>query len=89
MDRGAGPPDPPDTDAPGERAQFEPTEQAQVRAEWEATTTARCPRCAVAMHRRAIGGGSFGLGYARRRVWLLCPRCHRSVIFDAARGTRN
>jgi hypothetical protein len=40
------------------------------------------------MIRRAIGGGSFGLGYARRREWLLCPRCRRSAIFDAARGTR-
>jgi len=37
---------------------------------------------------RDIGGGSFGLGYARRRQWLLCPTCRRSVIFDRERGTR-
>jgi hypothetical protein len=43
----------------------------------------------VTMNSRGIGGGSFGLGYARRRVWLLCPRCRRSAIFDAARATRN
>jgi len=36
-----------------------------------------------------IGGGSFGLGYARRREWLICPKCHRSAIFDVKRGTRN
>jgi hypothetical protein len=40
------------------------------------------------MTARAIGGGSFGLGYARRREWLLCPACRRSVIFDRERGTR-
>ena len=47
-----------------------------------------CPRCAVLMTQRAIGGGSFGLGYHRQRVWLLCPQCRRSVIFDVKRGTR-
>lgn len=48
-----------------------------------------CPRCAHAMTERAIGGGSFGLGYARRREWLLCPVCHRSTLFDVRRRTRN
>jgi hypothetical protein len=38
---------------------------------------------------RSIGGGSFGLGYARRREWLICPQCKRSAIFDVKRGTRN
>jgi hypothetical protein len=37
---------------------------------------------------RSIGGGSFGLGYARKREWLICPTCRRSVIFDVKRGTR-
>jgi hypothetical protein len=40
------------------------------------------------MTQRAIGGGSFGLGYARRREWLICPSCRRSAIFDIKRGTR-
>jgi len=48
----------------------------------------RCPRCAMLMTQRAIGGGSFGLGYHRQREWLLCPQCRRSVIFDVKRGTR-
>ncbi|HEY9478687.1 MAG TPA: hypothetical protein VIP79_01300, partial [Gemmatimonadaceae bacterium] len=48
-----------------------------------------CPRCEVVMTVRPIGGGSFGLGYARRREWLICPKCHRSAIFDVKRGTRN
>jgi uncharacterized protein (DUF983 family) len=48
-----------------------------------------CPRCGERMTARAIGGGSFGLGYARRREWLICPKCRRSALFDVKRGTRN
>jgi hypothetical protein len=40
------------------------------------------------MRERPITGGSFGLGYRRRREWLMCPRCKRSVLFDSERGTR-
>jgi hypothetical protein len=47
-----------------------------------------CPRDGGTMIRRAIGGGSFGLGYARQRDWLICPTCKRSAIFDVSRGTR-
>jgi len=50
---------------------------------------AACPRCGVAMTAREIGGGSFGLGYARKREWLICPTCRRSALFDVRRGTRN
>lgn len=60
----------------------------ELRALRESTGAPRCPRCHVAMTHRAIGGGSFGLGYARRREWLICPKCHRSAIFDVTRGTR-
>jgi hypothetical protein len=41
------------------------------------------------MTARNIGGGSFGLGYARKREWLICPACKRCVIFVVKRGTRN
>jgi hypothetical protein len=41
------------------------------------------------MTEREIGGGSFGLGYARKREWLICPTCRRSALFDVRRGTRN
>jgi hypothetical protein len=75
--------------APEGHAQFTTDEQQRIRDAWRTDGQTRCPRCDVVMHRRAIGGGSFGLGYARRRFWLLCPRCRRSAIFDAARGTRN
>ncbi|HNV73454.1 MAG: hypothetical protein IPF87_17445 [Gemmatimonadetes bacterium] len=72
-----------------EGAKYSTEEEAAVRAAVAAGEGATCPRCAVRMTRRSIGGGSFGLGYARRREWFLCPSCHRSVIFDLKRGTRN
>ena len=72
-----------------ESAQYAPEEEAAVRAAHAAGEPALCPRDGAAMTVRAIGGGSFGLGYARRREWLLCPQCRRSVIFDMKRGTRN
>lgn len=72
-----------------ELAQYEAAEQKAVRDVFAAGGQPRCPRCDVAMTVRSIGGGSFGLGYARRREWLICPQCRRSVLFDLRRGTRN
>lgn len=72
-----------------EGAAFTPAEERAVREAYTAQGSADCPRCAVRMRERSIGGGSFGLGYARKREWLLCPQCHRSVLFDLKRGTRN
>jgi hypothetical protein len=72
-----------------ESAQYTPDEHQRIRASLVAGETPECPRCAVALTTRPIGGGSFGLGYARRREWLICPHCRRSAIFDVKRGTRN
>lgn len=72
-----------------ERARFSTEEERAMRLEFDAGTMPACPRCAVPMTARGIGGGSFGLGYARRREWLICPSCRRSAIFDRRRGTRN
>ena len=72
-----------------EQAQFTPEEQRAVRDAYARGEPPVCPRDGATMTVRAIGGGSFGLGYARRREWLICPQCRRSVIFDLKRGTRN
>ncbi len=80
------PRDPPRDD---QRAQFTEDEQRAMRAAFAAGQPVRCPRCDAAMTSRAIGGGSFGLGYARQREWLMCTRCKRSAMFDVKRGTRN
>lgn len=73
---------------PPPEAAFTPEEEAALRRAVAGGAEARCPRCDVRMNGRPIGGGSFGLGYARRREWYLCPRCKRSILFDRARGTR-
>lgn len=72
-----------------EAAQYTAEEERAVREAARRGEKPLCPRCDVAMTARDIGGGSFGLGYARRREWLICPRCRRSVLFDRTRGTRN
>ncbi len=71
-----------------ERAQYDAAEDKAVIDAYARDGHADCPRCGVRMRERLIGGGSFGLGYARKREWLLCPSCHRSVLFDIKRGTR-
>jgi hypothetical protein len=73
----------------GEHAQYEAAEQKAIREAVAAGEPAVCPRDGAVLTARAIGGGSFGLGYARKREWLICPTCRRSVIFDRKRGTRN
>ena len=70
------------------QAQYTPTELQKIRADFVAGKAPVCPRCSISMTRREIGGGSFGLGYARQRDWLICRKCRRSAIFDAQRGTR-
>jgi ribosomal protein S27AE len=71
-----------------ENAQYTPLELQRIKAEFAGGKMPQCPRCNVAMSRREIGGGSFGLGYARQRDWLICGKCRRSAIFDIQRGTR-
>jgi hypothetical protein len=71
-----------------EQATYDAAEERGIRERFEAGERPTCPRDGATMTLRSIGGGSFGLGYARRRKWLLCPACRRSVIFDRERGTR-
>jgi hypothetical protein len=73
----------------GESARYEPDEERAIRARVAAGEAPTCPRDGATMTARKIGGGSFGLGYARNREWLICPECRRSVLFDVKRGTRN
>lgn len=70
-------------------AQYNPEELNAIRGSIAAGQPPICPRCNVKMSHRDIGGGSFGLGYARKRDWLICGKCKRSAVFDIARGTRN
>ena len=74
---------------PGDETQYTAAEVDAIRRAYTGTETPDCPRCGSRLTRRPIGGGSFGLGYARRREWLICPGCKRSALFDLKRGTRN
>ena len=69
-------------------AAYTADEEREIRRQAAAGAKPVCPRDGTTLTARMIGGGSFGLGYARRREWLLCPACKRSVIFDRERGTR-
>jgi hypothetical protein len=69
-------------------ATYDAGEQKALRAAVAAGEVPTCPRDGAVMTRRPIGGGSFGLGYARQREWLICPTCRRSALFDVRRGTR-
>lgn len=71
-----------------ESARYTTEEERALREAVLRGETPSCPRCAVAMTHRPLGGGSFGLGYHRQREWLLCPSCKRSALFDVKRGTR-
>ena len=72
-----------------ERAQYTAAQLAAIRDAHLGGEPVACPVCGARMTARPIGGGSFGLGYARRREWLICSGCHRSALFDVRRGTRN
>lgn len=76
-------------DHAGDEAQYTAAEVDQIQRAYRSDHGAECPRCGERMTQRPIGGGSFGLGYARRREWLICPGCKRSALFDLKRGTRN
>ena len=71
-----------------DEAAYGADEERLIRERFLAGERPVCPRDGALLTLRDIGGGSFGLGYARRRQWLLCPTCRRSVIFDRERGTR-
>jgi hypothetical protein len=72
-----------------ETARYTPDEEHAIRDAFARGNEPVCPRDGGRLTARSIGGGSFGLGYARSRKWLICPECKRSVIFDQKRGTRN
>lgn len=74
---------------PTERPQYDAAEMEAMRAAYATGEPPSCPRCHVVMTQRSIGGGSFGLGYARQREWMICPKCRRSAVFDVRRRTRN
>lgn len=44
-----------------------------------------CPRCGVALDRWPVPPRP-DVSYVRDRVWLVCPRCHRTAVLDRREG---
>jgi ribosomal protein S27AE len=40
-----------------------------------------CPRCGATLDRRPVPPRR-DVSYVRDRLWLVCPRCHRTVVLD-------
>ena len=62
----------------------EPYEDAHHRALHEAYMDGealRCPECGSELDRRAVPPRK-DVSYVRERLWVSCPRCHRSTVLD-------
>ena len=44
-----------------------------------------CPRCGVPLDRTPVPPRR-DLSYVRDRMWLVCPRCHRTAVLDRREG---
>lgn len=41
----------------------------------------RCPECGSELDRRAVPPRR-DVSYVRERLWVSCPRCHRTTVLD-------
>lgn len=62
-------------------ANYTRTEERALAAALAGAGEVRCPRCEVPMERRELPPLA-GFAYVRRRIWLTCPGCRRSVVLD-------
>ena len=69
-----------------DHAQYTADEQQRIRASIIAGDAPACPLCDVTLTTRPLGGGAFGLGYARRPEWLTCPQRNQPALFDLKHG---
>lgn len=46
-----------------------------------------CPACATTLVRRGVPPKE-EVAYVRDRIWLLCPSCRRSAVFDRSEVER-
>jgi len=57
------------------------SEVREMKKAFHAGEAVVCPRCSVAMDRRAIPPRP-DVSYVRNRVWLTCPGCHGTLVVD-------
>jgi hypothetical protein len=60
---------------------FTDEEAKELARAFMAGASLLCPRCAVPMDARAVPPRR-DVSYVRDRVWLVCPRCHRTAVLD-------
>lgn len=67
--------------------QFTREQSDQLRQSWRAGAVPSCPVCNLDMSLTSVEPRE-GVPYVRRRDWLLCPGCKRSLILDRPRSDR-
>jgi hypothetical protein len=60
---------------------FERAERTQIEAALEAGETLTCPSCHAPLDRTMIPPRT-DVSYVRRRVWLTCGSCNKSLVLD-------
>jgi predicted RNA-binding Zn-ribbon protein involved in translation (DUF1610 family) len=60
---------------------FNAAQRSELRSAWEAGAKLACPACGAAIATRAIPPKR-EVPYVRRRVWLICSSCKRSLTID-------
>jgi hypothetical protein len=60
---------------------FSAAQRAQLRSAYDAGAKLACPACGAVVATRVIPPKR-ELPYVRRRVWLICSGCKRSLTID-------
>ncbi len=60
---------------------FEPPERAHIQAALAAGEIPTCPSCSGRLDRTEIPPRG-DVSYVRRRVWLMCGSCDKSLVLD-------
>ena len=60
---------------------FEPAERAQIEAALAAGQALTCPSCCAPLDRTVIPPRT-DVSYVRRRIWLTCGSCDKSLVLD-------
>lgn len=66
------------------RPTFSPADEAEIRARRRAGAQVECPHCRVPLAVEAVPPPD-GVAYVRRRSWLTCPSCRRTMVADDPR----
>ena len=82
---GQDPTPPSTTRPPVNRPTFSQAQEMALRLRWAANGEAACPMCGVPLEDRPVPQPS-QVSYVRRRSWLTCPECRRTLVADDPKG---